>query len=228
MYKKYLKRPSPPYPAQDYCHQEKVGNDGNMYLSFPDKNNICKWKKLKDSFSKRKSRKVSSSPKKKYRKISKRKSVFKFRKSSRASRKSSRVSRKSSRESRKSSRSSRKSERSSKVSRKSSRSSKVSRKSSRASRKSSRASRKSSRVSRKSSRVSRKSSRVSRKSSRSSKVLRKTFLNSKKCQDFLSEKIVENMKEYKEGKYVSRKQALAVSYSQVKKKYPECSEFLKK
>ena len=45
--KKYLTRPSPPYPANEFCGRKKKGNDGNMYLSTPDKNGICKWIKEK-------------------------------------------------------------------------------------------------------------------------------------------------------------------------------------
>ena len=41
---KYKKRNSPPLPANDYCNQKKKGNDGNMYISKPNKNNICSWK----------------------------------------------------------------------------------------------------------------------------------------------------------------------------------------
>jgi len=42
--KKYLLRPSPPFPANDHCGEIKKGNDGNMYISVPDKNKICRWK----------------------------------------------------------------------------------------------------------------------------------------------------------------------------------------
>jgi len=197
MLSKYLKRPSPPYPAQEKCYKELRGNDGNMYISFPDKNNICKWKKLKESPVKtsKKSPRKSSKSKKAHK--SPRKS-FNFRpKSRRVS--SNRVSRRSKRVSRRSKR--------------------VSRRSNRVSRRSNRVSRRSNRVSRRSNRVSRRSKRVSRKS---------RSLDSVKCKELLSEKIAKNMREYKEGKYVSRKQSLAVSYSQIKKKYPECSKFLKK
>ena len=44
--KKYLKRDSPPYPANEYCGQTKKGNDGKMYVSKPDKNNVCRWSKV--------------------------------------------------------------------------------------------------------------------------------------------------------------------------------------
>ncbi len=46
-YQKYLKkmlRNSPPFPANDYCNKKKKGNDGKMYISKPNKNNICSWK----------------------------------------------------------------------------------------------------------------------------------------------------------------------------------------
>ena len=35
--KKYLTRDSPPYPANEHCGEKKKGNDGNMYISVPDK-----------------------------------------------------------------------------------------------------------------------------------------------------------------------------------------------
>lgn len=44
--KKYKDRKSPPYPANDNCNKKMKGNDGNMYISKPNKNNICSWKKI--------------------------------------------------------------------------------------------------------------------------------------------------------------------------------------
>lgn len=44
---KYINRPSPPYPANECCGQIMRGNDGNMYISRPDKNNVCRWYKQK-------------------------------------------------------------------------------------------------------------------------------------------------------------------------------------
>jgi len=44
--KKYRNRKSPPYPANDYCNKRKKGNDGLMYISKPNKNNVCSWKKI--------------------------------------------------------------------------------------------------------------------------------------------------------------------------------------
>jgi len=43
-----------------------------------------------------------------------------------------------------------------------------------------------------------------------------------KCRKALSKKIAINMDEFKHGRFVSRAQAIAVSYSQVKKHYPKC------
>ena len=45
--KKYRNRKSPPYPANDYCNKRKKGNDGLMYISKPNKNKVCSWKKIK-------------------------------------------------------------------------------------------------------------------------------------------------------------------------------------
>ena len=42
-----LDRPSPSYPANDYCGKTKKGNDGNMYISKKNKIGICRWVKLK-------------------------------------------------------------------------------------------------------------------------------------------------------------------------------------
>lgn len=44
--KKYTGRNSPPYPANENCNKQMKGNDGNMYESRPNKNNICSWKKI--------------------------------------------------------------------------------------------------------------------------------------------------------------------------------------
>lgn len=42
--KKYKNRKSPPYPANENCNKKMKGNDGNMYISKPNKNNVCSWK----------------------------------------------------------------------------------------------------------------------------------------------------------------------------------------
>ena len=44
---KRANRPSPPYPANDYCKKTKKGNDGNMYVSTKNKHGVCRWVKLK-------------------------------------------------------------------------------------------------------------------------------------------------------------------------------------
>jgi hypothetical protein len=44
--KKYKNRKSPPYPANKNCNKKMKGSDGNMYISKPNKNNICSWKKI--------------------------------------------------------------------------------------------------------------------------------------------------------------------------------------
>jgi hypothetical protein len=66
-----------------------------------------------------------------------------------------------------------------------------------------------------------------RKSYRRSKRSRKSKRSSD-CKKKLQKKIRINMTEYKSGRYSSRAQALAVSYAQVKKKYPKCKRSLSK
>jgi hypothetical protein len=51
---------------------------------------------------------------------------------------------------------------------------------------------------------------------------------SRTCKTRLRNKIKINLDEYKKGRYVSRQQAIAVSYAQIKKKYPKCSRSLRK
>ena len=43
--KKYKNRNSPPYPANENCNKKMKGNDGQIYISRKNKNNICSWKK---------------------------------------------------------------------------------------------------------------------------------------------------------------------------------------
>jgi hypothetical protein len=50
----------------------------------------------------------------------------------------------------------------------------------------------------------------------------------KTCADLLKEKIAINMREYNTGKFVSPKQAVAVSYSQLAKMYPSCRQVFTK
>jgi hypothetical protein len=47
--KKYKNRKSPPFSANENCNKTMKGNDGNMYISQPNKNNVCSWKKVSDS-----------------------------------------------------------------------------------------------------------------------------------------------------------------------------------
>lgn len=49
------------------------------------------------------------------------------------------------------------------------------------------------------------------------------YMKSKKGKKYLNHKISKNMKEWKKGRWVSQKQALAVSYSQTRKHYKEMS-----
>ena len=44
--KKYTGRSSPAYSANEHCGKIKKGNDGKMYISTPDKNNVCRWKRV--------------------------------------------------------------------------------------------------------------------------------------------------------------------------------------
>lgn len=44
--KKYKERDSPPIPAQLCRNQIRTGNDGNAYLSKPDKNHVYHWKRI--------------------------------------------------------------------------------------------------------------------------------------------------------------------------------------
>lgn len=43
--KKYKQRKSPPFPANQNCDKRMKGNDGNWYISKPNKNGVCSWKK---------------------------------------------------------------------------------------------------------------------------------------------------------------------------------------
>ena len=53
-------------------------------------------------------------------------------------------------------------------------------------------------------------------------IWRKASKKDIKCNDYLQNKIKINLLEYKKGKYKSGKQAIAVSYAQTSKKYPNC------
>ena len=64
------------------------------------------------------------------------------------------------------------------------------------------------------------------KKSRSRKTSRKVSRKTRKsCESYLRKKIRANMKEYNEGRYASRQQAIAISYSQTRKRFPSCSRY---
>jgi len=69
---------------------------------------------------------------------------------------------------------------------------------------------------------------LKRKSLKRKSLKRKSRKRKSKCRSFLSKKIGINIGEYKSGRYKSISQAIAVSYSQVSKKYPRCKRYLKK
>jgi hypothetical protein len=50
----------------------------------------------------------------------------------------------------------------------------------------------------------------------------------RRCKNLLKKKIGINLNEYKDGIFKSRKQAIAVSYNQVKKIRPSCKKYFKK
>jgi len=63
---------------------------------------------------------------------------------------------------------------------------------------------------------------------KSARVSRSPMRSTKRCKKYLSKKIAINMNEYKEGRFKSPQQAIAVSYSQVKKKYPSCKKSVRR
>jgi len=52
--------------------------------------------------------------------------------------------------------------------------------------------------------------------------------NERRCKNLLKKKISINLNEYKDGVFKSRKQAIAVSYNQVKKMRPSCKKYFGK
>jgi hypothetical protein len=44
--KKYKELGSPSCSANDNCNKQMIGNDGKMYVSKPNKNNVCSWRRL--------------------------------------------------------------------------------------------------------------------------------------------------------------------------------------
>jgi hypothetical protein len=67
-----------------------------------------------------------------------------------------------------------------------------------------------------------------RKSKRKSKSKSKRRSRSSKCKKYLQKKIGINISEFKNGLYISKSQAIAVAYSQVRKKHPSCRRVIKK
>lgn len=67
-----------------------------------------------------------------------------------------------------------------------------------------------------------------KKSARKSlkKNTKKSAKKSPTCKQRLSKKIGININEMKDGRYVSRAQAIAVAYKQIAKKFPHCKRFL--
>ena len=63
---------------------------------------------------------------------------------------------------------------------------------------------------------------------RKSKRRSKSKCKSSKCKKYLQKKIGINISEFKNGLYVSKSQAIAVAYSQVRKKHPSCRRVIKK
>ena len=57
---------------------------------------------------------------------------------------------------------------------------------------------------------------------------KKRSLSKKRCKSLLADKIKINISEYKSGRWVSIPQAVAVSYSQIKKWYPSCKNKLRR
>ena len=72
----------------------------------------------------------------------------------------------------------------------------------------------------------RKSTRKSVRKSRRKSVRKST--KHEKCLSFLKRKIAININEYKQGRWKTRQQAIAVSYSQTRDKYPKCAKFFEK
>ena len=68
----------------------------------------------------------------------------------------------------------------------------------------------------------------SRKRSSRGRSKKKMSRNSRRCKNLLKKKVEKNLKEYVKGKYSSRSQAIAVSYSQVKKMSPSCSKVFRR
>ena len=72
------------------------------------------------------------------------------------------------------------------------------------------------------------SKKQSKKKSKKQSKKMSSFRTKSGCNDLLKNKIRVNMKELKDGRFVSRQQAIAVSYSQVKKSSPYCKRYFKR
>lgn len=72
-----------------------------------------------------------------------------------------------------------------------------------------------------------KSTEIVRKSKKRSRSRSRKRLTKKKCLQHLQKKIAININEAKQGIFQSPKQAIAVAYSQIKKKYPSCKRYFK-
>ena len=74
-------------------------------------------------------------------------------------------------------------------------------------------------------------SKNNKKKKSSKRITRRSRSNVKSfCRSKLSKKIAVNLREMKSGnkRIKSQKQAIAISYSQIKKKYPKCIKSLKR
>ena len=69
---------------------------------------------------------------------------------------------------------------------------------------------------------------MTKKSIKKSKRRKRSKRSKSKCRKYLQDKISINMGEYKSGRYYSRSQAIAVSYSQILKKHPQCKRILRR
>ena len=68
------------------------------------------------------------------------------------------------------------------------------------------------------------SRRKSRRKSRRNVI----YMTEARCKAALKEKIRINIREYKDGKYSSRQQAIAVAYSILSRKHPNCKKIFKR
>lgn len=69
---------------------------------------------------------------------------------------------------------------------------------------------------------------IDKQTKRPKKTSKQITFTKKVCQGLVSSKIKVNMEELKQGRYASPEQAIAVSISQVKDKFPRCKRFYKR